>query len=542
MGVWWSKLSVRTKFQLPIQLTLLVVLVFVQYVALNKFEDHVLEAAREKALVSADGVLNGLNMLMLNGLISDPEKRSLYVNKMSSSEKIIELRVIRGKAVQDQFGRGLASEQPIDDLDKAALNSAQVQTRLSSNNDWRQSLRVVVPFIAKKDFRNTNCLMCHMVKEGEVNGAASITLDLSEEYAAISRANYVLWGVQIAIQVVLFLLISWLIDIVTKSTREMQNVMQSMDENVDLSQRVIVSSQDESGKAAKAFNGLLYRISNIIRQVLEDTANVSAAARQLIISSSHIEQSIHLQGEVAASAATEAEHMVGNMKSLAENAENVQKLAEENLQQTLKGSQDVVAMIDEIRRVHEIVNQIASTVRQYVDSTHTIGSITQHVKDVAEQSNLLALNVTIEAARAGEQGRSFVAVVEQVRHLAERSTKSANEVDQAVNSLNQKSTNVESVVQTGLSSLRAIQEQVEGVYQELVDAGDVASNASRGVGDIAVMASEQSRVGMELSSNVEKIMKMSEESYEAVRSNSREIEHLEQLAKELQSAVGRFQV
>jgi len=542
MGVWWSKLSVRTKLQLPIQLTLLVVMVFMQYVALNKFEHYVLEAAQEKALISADGVLNGLNMLMLNGLISDPEKRTSYVKKMGSSEKIIELRVIRGKAVQDQFGRGLASEQPVDDLDKAALNTAQVQTRLSNSDDWRQSLRVVVPFVAKKDFRDTNCLTCHMVNEGAVNGAASITLDLSEEYTAISRANYVLWGVQISMQLVLFLLIGWLIDNVTKSTREMQNVMQSMDENVDLSQRVIVSSQDENGKAAKAFNGLLYRISNIIRQVLDDTAEVSTAARKLLIASLNIEQGIQLQGEVAASTATEAEHIAENMKSLAENAEIVQKLAEENLQQTLKGSQDVVAMIDEIRRVHEIVNQIASSVRQYIDSTHTIGSITQHVKDVAEQSNLLALNVTIEAARAGEQGRSFVAMVDQVGNLAERSAKSANEVDQVVNSLNQKSTNVESVVQAGLSSLHAIQEQVESVYQELVNAGDLALNSSRGVGDIAVMASEQSMAGMELSRNVEKIMKMAEESHEAVRSNNREIEHLEQLAKELQVSVRRFQV
>ena len=542
MGVWWSKLSVQAKLQLPIQLTLFVVLVFVQYFALNKFEHHVLEAAKEKAIVSADGVLNGLNMLMLNGEISDPVKRSLYIKKMGSSEKVIELRVIRGKAVQNQFGRGLASEQPVDDLDKAALNSAQVQTRLSSSNDRRQSLRVVVPFVAKKNFRGTNCLTCHMVKEGAANGATSITLDLDEEYVAISRANYVMWGVQIAIQVFLFLLISWLIDSVTKSNREMQNVMQSMDENVDLSRRVIVGSHDESGKAAKAFNGLLYRISNIIRQVLEDAAKVSTATRQLLVSSLHIEQSIHLQGEVATSTEVEAEQIVENMKTLAENAEIVQKLAEENLQQTLKGSQDVVAMIDEIRGVHEIVNQIASTVRQYIDSTHTVGSITQHVKDVAEQSNLLALNVMIEAARAGEQGRSFAAVVDQVRNLAERSTKSANEVDHAVNSLNQKSTNVEAVVQTGLSSLRAIQEQVEGVFQELVDAGDVASNASRGVGDIALMASEQNKAVTGLLRNVEKIMKMSEESHEAARSINREIEHLEQLAKALQSAASRFKV
>src|SRR4030067_1763459 len=120
MGIWWSKLALKSKVQLPIQLMLVVVLVFAQYVALNKFEDHVLEESRQKALVSADGVLNGLNMLMINGIISDPDLRILYVRKMSDSEKIVELRVIRGKAVQDQFGPGLPSEQPADDLQAAA--------------------------------------------------------------------------------------------------------------------------------------------------------------------------------------------------------------------------------------------------------------------------------------------------------------------------------------------------------------------------------------------------------------------------------------
>ena len=541
MDVWWSKLSVQAKLQLPIQLTLLMVLMFVQYAALNKFENHVLEEAQQKAIVSADGVLNGLSMLMINGAISDPEQRTLYIKKMASSEKIVELRVIRGKAVQDQFGRGLASEQAVDDLDNAVLKSAQVQTRFLSKNDW-QSLRVVVPFVAKKNFRDTNCLMCHMVKEGEVTGAVSVTLDLSKEYTEISRANYVLWGVQVAIQVGLFLLIGWLLDYASKSTREMQDVMQSMDDDVDLSKRVNVNSQDESGKAAKAFNGLLYRISTIVRQVLDDIAKVSIVTRKLFTSSSHIEQSLHVQGEVATATTAEAEQFVESLKSLEENAEIVQKLAEENLQQTLKSSQGMLTMIDEIRLVHETVNQIAASVRQYIDSTHTIDGITQHVKDVAEQSNLLALNVTIEAARAGEQGRSFVAVVDQVRNLAEKSAKSASEVDQVVNSLNQKSTNVESVVQAGLSSLQTIQEQIESAYQELVDAAEVASSASRGVGDIAVMASEQSKAGVELSHNVEKILKMSEETHEAVRSNNREAEHLEELAKELQRTINRFRV
>lgn len=360
MGVWWSRLSLKSKLQLPIQLLLVAVLVFAQYVALNKFEDHVLEESRQKALVSADGVLNGLNMLMINGIISDPDQRILYVKKMSASEKIVELRVMRGKVVQDQFGPGLPSEQPVDELDRAALNSAQVQTSLSKLND-RQSLRVVVPFIARKEFRGTNCLMCHMVEEGAVNGAASITLDLSEEFSQISRANYALWIAQIAIQVVLYLLIGWLIGKVTRSTRELQEVMQTMNIDGDLSRRVVVRSQDEIGKTAQAFNGLVEGIASIIRQVLDNAAKVASSAAQLSSASSQIAESSHVQSEAAASTAAAVEQITVSINSVAANAEDVRKLSEMSLLQTRQGNQDLTAMVGEIRLVQEAVNQIAAS-------------------------------------------------------------------------------------------------------------------------------------------------------------------------------------
>ena len=541
MGIWWNKLSLKRKLQLPIQLMLVVVLVFAQYVALNKFEDHVLEESRQKALVSADGVLNGLNMLMINGIISDPDQRILYVRKMSDSEKIVELRVIRGKAVQDQFGPGLPSEQPADELDRAALNSAQVQTSLSSQND-RQSLRVVVPFIARKEFRGTNCLMCHMVKEGAVSGAASITLDLSEEFSQISRANYALWTAQIAIQVVLYLLIGWLIGKVTRATRELQEAMQTMNIDGDLSKRVVVRSQDEIGKTAQAFNGLVEGIASIIRQVLDNAARVSSSATQLSASSSQIAQSSHVQSEAAASTAAAVEQITVSINSVAANAEDVRRLSEKSMQQTRQGNQDTTAMIGEIRRVQEAVNQIAVSVKEYVDNTRAITGMTQQVKDIADQTNLLALNVAIEAARAGEQGRSFAMVADEVRKLAEKSARSASEIDQITNSLNQKSTLVETVVQAGLRSLQATQEQVERVYKVLTEAGEAVLHSSHGMSDIAASVSEQSLASNEIARNVEKIAQMSEENHEAVRSNTREIVHLEQLAKELQGAVSRFKV
>ncbi len=280
MNNWWSRLSLKNKLQIPIQLILLIIMVLAQRIALDKFEVRVLEEARQKADVSADGVLNGLNMLMINGIISNAEQRKLYVDKMGASERILELRVVRNKPVQDQFGPGLPTEQAKDDMDRLALSSKKEQTS-QIELGGKHALRVVVPFIAQTSFRGTNCLICHNVPAGTVNGAASITLDLSEEYAVLKQANIAIWGAQIAAQAILYFLIGWLISLVIRPTQELQKVMQTMQADGDLSKRVAVRSQDEIGKTAGSFNDLANSFQVIVSQVEGHARHVASAAHSL---------------------------------------------------------------------------------------------------------------------------------------------------------------------------------------------------------------------------------------------------------------------
>ena len=88
-------------------------------------------------------------------------------------------------------------------MDRAAIESKKVQSTLLKQDD-KEALRVVVPFIVSTNFRGTNCLNCHLVQDGSVNGAGSITMNITEEYTMLKQASYLLWGVQLVIQIILY--------------------------------------------------------------------------------------------------------------------------------------------------------------------------------------------------------------------------------------------------------------------------------------------------------------------------------------------------
>ncbi|MDP1594673.1 MAG: methyl-accepting chemotaxis protein [Gallionella sp.] len=541
MNKWWNNLTLKNKLQFPIQLLLLLVLVLAQRTALDKFEGVVLDEAQQKALVSADGVLNGLNMLMINGIISDAEQRALYVNKMGNSDKIDELRVIRGKPVQDQYGPGLPSEQPVDAMDQAALQSAQVQTRLSAVGG-KQLLRVVVPFIAQKDFRGTNCLMCHMVPEGAVNGAASITVDLSDEFAVMERANYVMWGVQLVMQVFLYFVIGWLISFMTRPARELLVAMKAMQDSGDLSKRVKVRSGDEIGQTAQAFNDLAQSFQAIVSQVDGHAGQVNEAAHRLTGNAQEIAQGAQQQNDAASTTSDAVSQVSVSINRVAESAGQVASLSSESAERAQLGQDRLQDMVHELARVENAVNEIASSVSDFVRSTRSITNMTQQVRDIAEQTNLLALNAAIEAARAGEQGRGFAVVADEVRKLAEKSALSASQIDEVTQTIGTQSGRVEKTIQRGIVALQSSQAHVSEVASVLNASNVSVEGVRRGLEEIVGSINQQRDASQEIARNVERIASMANKSNQVVQLTVDEIRQMELISENLTKTVGRFKV
>ncbi|TAJ79372.1 MAG: methyl-accepting chemotaxis protein [Gallionellaceae bacterium] len=541
MKNWWDTLSLKNKLQIPIQLILLVIMLLAQRWTFDQFENRILIEAEEKAKVTADGVINGLNMLMLNGLISDVEQRKLYVRKMGSSEKVEELRVIRNKPVQDQFGPGLPEEQSKDELDKTALTTGKMQSSLT-HEGGKDTLRVVVPFIAQKNFRGTNCLQCHNVPEGTVNGAASITLNLQEEYALMKKASFVLWGGQLLLQIFLFFVIGWIIERVIYPTRELQQTMLKMQANGDLTKRVAIHSTDEIGQAGMAFNELVKNFQTIVGQMHGYADRVVSSAHALASDTANIVSGSQRQSEVATGTAEAVEKMSASIASVADNATHVAKLSTESMVRANKGQASLNEMMGEISQVENAVRMMADSVNAFVKSTQTITSMTQQVRDIAEQTNLLALNAAIEAARAGEQGRGFAVVADEVRKLAEKSAQSASQIDVVTKTLGDQSEQVERNVQSGLLSLQSSQKHMEEVAAVLVQANEAVTSVNAGVDDITASVNEQKRASQDISRNVENIATMAEASHVSVQGAVQAVSTMEHVAEELKRSVEHFKV
>jgi methyl-accepting chemotaxis protein len=312
--------------------------------------------------------------------------------------------------------------------------------------------------------------------------------------------------------------------------------------NGDLTIAVVKDKEDDLGKLFDGFNQTVDMIRNLIANVTESIHATASASNQISSSSEEMAAGAQEQSSQTTEVASAIEQMSKTILDTTRNAGRAAEAAKNAGFIAKEGGKVVQETVAGMTRIAEVVKNTAQTIQELGRSSDQIGEIIQVIDDIADQTNLLALNAAIEAARAGEQGRGFAVVADEVRKLAERTTKATKEIAGMINKI-QKETN------DAVLSMTAGTQEVEHGKILADKAGDALNEIIKGssevvdmVNQVAAASAEQSSAAEQISRNIEGINNVAQESAQGIQQIARASEDLSNLTINLQEMVSEFKV
>lgn len=335
--------------------------------------------------------------------------------------------------------------------------------------------------------------------------------DQNEEAVASSRsASHALWLVLLVCGSCSFLLASFITRGVKVPIDRVNGALADIGRG-DLTRRVAQDSKDEMGMLASNMNQFVERLHGTIAQVAQAARMLALDSTALSGVSQAVKSGSQEQVGQAASAASAVEEMSATVGELAKNAQDVSRMAEESFNSAQTGGSVVSEAIKQMGDLQDSVRDTAGKISLLGQRSQEISEIVKVITGIADQTNLLALNAAIEAARAGEQGRGFAVVADEVRKLAERTTKATSEISSMIGVVQRDTTNAVAAMEDGRirveHGVTLVNEAGEHLKKILTNADRVTEMVRHMAGSIA----EQSRAANQVAHNVQTVATISSE-------------------------------
>ena len=310
----------------------------------------------------------------------------------------------------------------------------------------------------------------------------------------------------------------------------------------DLSQPLQPRGNDEIAQLLRALADMRDALVTSVRAINSSAGQVHQVANELSSSTSMVLQASHRQNQAASSVAASVEQLTVSIGEVAAASTQQQSHAQESLTTTREGVVQLNNLIAEVKKIQQNVEEVSGHVNAFSDDTHRISLMTSQVRDLADQTNLLALNAAIEAARAGEAGRGFAVVADEVRLLAEKSALSASQINEVTGVLTSRSGQLQIAVRQSQDSLQSSEHciaVVEGAFRRSETA--VESTVQRS-DSIASAVKEQQHSSGDITRHMEQVAQMAEENTTIVGQMSDNASAMTRLSAERGQAVNAFRL
>ena len=325
----------------------------------------------------------------------------------------------------------------------------------------------------------------------------------------------------------------WLMRSASPSSELMQ-ALQAIGQG-DLSKRLPENVNSDWQPLIVAVNNSLTTMAKDALDMQSQVAAINQTAeriqRALLVCTERSEEHITL----SANASSELHEFSQAISRIDERSANAVEQADSCLNNTQEGNESVSRLMGGIDEVDSSVGVIAQSVEAFMSSMQTITSMTNQVKDIADQTNLLALNAAIEAARAGEQGRGFAVVADEVRKLAEKSAQAAREIDQVTQNIGQHSSKLEETIRIGRAQLTENMESLEQVAEALGYSRGAVITERDLIAEIAATTHTQAQSSEAFAGHIEQMTRLATETRDRLADATQASAALSQLALKFDS-------